>query len=540
MAAGARVHTVVTPVTPAAGTFTSSSIRPGRHTSSPREVWRPSLPRVRLCASTTPSPTSTACGPTRSSRRSQRYIAIPNVSPAFDADWAEPTATWPAPSSSWPSWCRTRPIAGLTRRGPASSPGCTPVDRGARSPPLGGGDPDDTVAALRPPRQAARDDRLARRASGRGRRSLDGDRLYGRGGADDGYAAFASLAAIEAVQAAGGAHARCVVLIEASEESGSPDLPAHLDALADRLGSPSLVRVPRLGLPRLRAAVGDDVAARPRRRHPHRRDPRRGRPLAARPAAWCPSSFRIVRQLLDRIEDATTGACCCPSVPRRDARRPPREAEATATPSDALPSAELPVRRRRRGPIAPTTRSSSCCARTWRPTLSVVGADGLPPTTPGRQRAAPVHRAAAVAAPAADVRPDAALDGDRRRRSPPTRRTAPRCTFDRVDAGRGWNAPSFAPWLADALDDASQRALRRARRAPSARAATIPFMGMLGARFPEAQFVITGVLGPDSNAHGPNEFLAPADRQAAHRRASRRCSTPTPPPLSPPPAPPIS
>ena len=70
---------------------------------------------------------------------------------------------------------------------------------------------------------------------------LDGDRLYGRGGADDGYAVFASLTAIEAVQARGGSHARCVVLIEASEESGSPDLPAYVEALADRIGSPSLV-----------------------------------------------------------------------------------------------------------------------------------------------------------------------------------------------------------------------------------------------------------------------------------------------------------
>src|SRR4029078_12990185 len=68
-----------------------------------------------------------------------------------------------------------------------------------------------------------------------------GDRLYGRGGADDGYAAFAALTAIECAQEAGITHARLVVLIEASEESGSPALPAYVEALGDRLGSPELV-----------------------------------------------------------------------------------------------------------------------------------------------------------------------------------------------------------------------------------------------------------------------------------------------------------
>src|SRR4051812_19882894 len=70
---------------------------------------------------------------------------------------------------------------------------------------------------------------------------LEGDRLYGRGAGDDGYAAFAAMAAIEAVQAAGGPHARLIVIIEASEESGSPDLPAYIDALAERIGEPDLV-----------------------------------------------------------------------------------------------------------------------------------------------------------------------------------------------------------------------------------------------------------------------------------------------------------
>src|SRR5262249_43257825 len=70
---------------------------------------------------------------------------------------------------------------------------------------------------------------------------LEGDKLYGRGGADDGYSAFASLAALRLVREQEVRHARCVVLIEACEESGSTDLPAYIEHLAGRIGSPSLV-----------------------------------------------------------------------------------------------------------------------------------------------------------------------------------------------------------------------------------------------------------------------------------------------------------
>ena len=79
-------------------------------------------------------------------------------------------------------------------------------------------------------------------------------------------------------------------------------------------------------------------------------------------------------------------------------------------------------------------------------------------------------------------------------------------TFSHKETAPGWNAPPFAPWLAAALDDVSTAAFGEPARTIG-EGGTIPFMGMLGAMFPEAQFVITGVLVPGSNAHGPNEFL---------------------------------
>jgi acetylornithine deacetylase/succinyl-diaminopimelate desuccinylase-like protein len=81
-----------------------------------------------------------------------------------------------------------------------------------------------------------------------------------------------------------------------------------------------------------------------------------------------------------------------------------------------------------------------------------------------------------------------------------------RVEFTGADSAPGWNAPPTAPWLADALDRASTAAFGEPART-FGEGGTIPFMGMLGERFPDAQFVITGVLGPDANAHGPNEYL---------------------------------
>ena len=72
--------------------------------------------------------------------------------------------------------------------------------------------------------------------------------------------------------------------------------------------------------------------------------------------------------------------------------------------------------------------------------------------------------------------------------------------------GPGWEAPAFAPWLAAATDEASRRHFGNPV-ASCGIGGTIPFMGMLGASLPDAQFLLIGVLGPESNAHGPDEFL---------------------------------
>ena len=330
---------------------------------------------------------------------------------------------------------------------------------------------------------------------------IEGDRLYGRGGADDGYAAFSALLAIEVAQAHGLDHARLVVLIEASEESGSPDLPAHLERVGDVIGRPDLVicldswaaDTERLWVTTsLRGLVGCTLTVEVLTEGVH----------SGAASGIVPSSFRILRQLLDRVEDAASGEVLLAEahveIPAD------RLAEAAATAAELGPLAEM-------FPFAGSTlamfedATEQILARTWRPTLSYVGADGLPPTS----RAGNVLRPSTALAlsmrlpPTCD--PETAFAALERTLTsdPPYRATA---TVGDKEVAPGWNAPPFAPWLVEALDSVSTSAFGAPARTIG-EGGTIPFMGMLGAMFPSAQFVITGVLVPGSNAHGPNEFL---------------------------------
>lgn len=425
------------------------------------------------------------------------YIAIPAKSPAYDPDWAD-HGHLAAAVDLVASWCRGRPLPGASVEVHELA-GRTPVVL-VDVPPSGGGDPDDTVLLYghldKQPELTGWRDGL-----GPWTPVLDGDRLYGRGGADDGYSAFAALSVVEAVQAAGGAHTRCLVLIEASEESGSPDLPAHVDALADRLGDVSLVVCldsfagdydSMWVTTSLRGLVGLDVRVRVLEEGVH----------SGVAGGAVPSSFRILRHLLDGIEDSATGAVLVPELHAElpDERR--REAEAVIA-AGLDPLAGLP--------FAGTTRPEGgdpldlLLATTWQPALAVVGIEGAPPLGD----AGNVLRAETAVKLSFRLPPTVAAD----RAAETLRRLlttdVPHDAVVEVtgdEAADGWAAPPTAPWLAAALEEGARSAFGRPALFTGVGGA-IPFIGMLAERFPAAQFVVTGVLGPGSNAHGPNEFL---------------------------------
>ena len=301
------------------------------------------------------------------------YIEIPNVSVEFDPQWRQHGHMARAVDLI-EGWCRARPIPGLQ---------IEVVELMDRTPlifmeiPAVGdvGSDADTVLLYghldkQPEMEGWRDD------LGPWKPVLDGDRLYGRGGADDGYAAFASLAAIEAVHAAGGTHHRCVVMIEASEESGSPDLPAYVDALRDRIGTPSLVVCLDSGCidydrmwvtTSLRGLAAGTLKVDIVTDGLHSGDV----------SGMIPSSFRIARQLLERIEDSATGEIL---IPELNVKIPAgRLDEASHTAEEIGPIADHYPFVAGAGPTT-ADPAGQLLSRTWNPTLSVIGADGFPPT----------------------------------------------------------------------------------------------------------------------------------------------------------------
>ncbi|MBX3154827.1 MAG: M20 family metallopeptidase [Deltaproteobacteria bacterium] len=331
---------------------------------------------------------------------------------------------------------------------------------------------------------------------------IEGDKLYGRGGADDGYAIFASLTAINVLRRDKLPHARCVVLIEACEESGSYDLPAYIDHLAPRIGELSLVVCLDSGCANydqlwsttsLRGLVIGNLEVSLLKEGVHSGD---GTGVIA-------ASERVVRMLLDRIDDSHTGVVKLSELATQIPRQRVLQAERTAEVIGDDVWSKFPLQD---GVEAMAKDNTELILnRTWRPGMAITGADGWPAIgnagnvlRPKTTLKLSIRIPPRVDPAAAQAAVKAALEKD-----PPY---GAQVKFEGGTASAGWDAPELAPWLEQALDAASQRHFGKPAMYMG-EGGTIPFMHMLGSKFPKAQFCITGVLGPGSNAHGPNEFL---------------------------------
>jgi acetylornithine deacetylase/succinyl-diaminopimelate desuccinylase-like protein len=425
-------------------------------------------------------------------------VRIPALSPAFDADWAT-SGQLTAAVDHVRSWITARALPGATLdvvsiegRSPVllvdvpATPGAE--GRGTvllyghldKQPPVGG-----WSDGLGPWTPVVRD-----------------GRLYGRGAADDGYAGYAATAALEAVHAAGGQHARSVILLETGEESGSPDLPVYLEHLEDRLGRVSFVicldsggnDYDRLWLTTsLRGLVQVHVTARVLDSAQH----------SGLASGIVPSSFRVLRRLLERIEDSETGEITLAELNVDIPANRLTEAEASAQATPGAASAAFPLVQGMRP--AAESELELLLANSWRPTLSVIGASGFPePANAGN-----VLRDATTLAlsfrlpPTADSA--AALKAVESALTTEIPYSA-EITLSGVEHADGWNAPVASPWLAGALAKVSDEVFGAPSRSLGL-GGSIPFMGQLARKYPEAQFLVTGALGPDSNAHVPDEWL---------------------------------
>ncbi|AOW15213.1 peptidase M20 [Hydrogenophaga crassostreae] len=449
------------------------------------------------------------------------YIEVPAKSPAFDADWAA-HGLLDRVLQSAADWVQAQRVPGLKleilRLNDAAGMPRTPV-LFFEVPASGGRDGSPAPASGQTVLMYGHLDKQPeftgwRSDLGPWTPKIDDGKLYGRGGADDGYAVYASVAAIQALKAQGAAHPRIVGLIETCEESGSSDLLPYVDALRapgnNRLGDVGLVicldsgagNYDQLWLTTsLRGMASGVLKVEVLTEGVHSGDA----------SGLVPSSFRIMRQVLDRLEDSATGRllpasfhCEVPAERLVQARAtadilgdeitkrfPWAHYDCGGSTAFALPTTADPV--------------EALLNRTWRPTLSVTGADGFPEMRNAGNVLRPYTafklslRLPPLVDAANAVQTLKALLED----------NAPyqaKVTFEAEGSASGWSAPTTKPWFEQALQAASQ-AHFGAGCGTIGQGGTIPLMNLLSKGFPDAQMMVCGVLGPKSNAHGPNEFL---------------------------------
>ena len=331
---------------------------------------------------------------------------------------------------------------------------------------------------------------------------LKDDKLYGRGGADDGYAIFASVCTVNALLDQGISLPRIVILIECSEESGSPDLPFYMDHCADVIGSPDLVICLDSGAGNyeqfwtttsLRGLIGCTLRVDILKEGIH----------SGGGSGIAPSSFRLVRELLSRLEDEDTGHIIVENLKVEIPEYRIKEIKAMVNVLGDEVYNTLPWVAGA-GPIT-NDKVEMVMNNTWLPMLSVVAADGLPGVKDGGNVLRPYTtiKLSLRIPPTLDANAAQNIVEELFTSNPPYGAAV---SMEFEEPATGWEAPPLAQWLDDAIQHASETVYSKPALAMG-EGGTIPFMSMLGEKFPEAQFVITGVLGPYSNAHGPNEFL---------------------------------
>jgi len=424
----------------------------------------------------------------------ENYIRIPNKSPLFDKNW-KANGHIDRAMQLIKNWCEKQPIKNMKIE-------LLEIDN--RTPVLFidiPGDSDETILLYghmdKQPEMTGWFDGLDAWTP-----IIKDGKLYGRGGADDGYATFSALNAIAYLQSLKIPHAHCVILIEACEESGSYDLPAYLELLKKQIGNPDLIicldsesgNYEQLwGTTSLRGIVGGTLEINTLENGIH----------SGINSGVVPSVFHVLRQLLDRIEDPHNGKINVEALHVKIPEHRYEEARAAAKTLGDNVTKGIPFLEG----VQPVCKDGAelILNRTWRPALSIVGADGIPAIANAGNVTLPSLsvKLSMRIPPTCNVKNASAALKEMLESNPPFNA---KVSYHAEDHGSGWNSPELADWLANACDHASELFYGK-KAAYLGIGASIPFMGMLGEMFPKAQYLITGVLGPKSNAHGPNEFL---------------------------------
>ncbi len=422
------------------------------------------------------------------------YVKIPNKSPLYDPDWQEKGFMTQA-MDHVVGWIEQQDIPGLL---------CKVHQLEGKTPTLVlelPGDINETVLVYghldkQPEFSGWFDD------FGPWKPVFKDDRLYGRGAADDGYAVYSAVSAIKSLLEQNLPLPRIIVLIECSEESGSPDLADYMQVLGEQIGEPGLVialdsacgNYDQLWLTTsLRGMIIGELKVEVLEQGAH----------SGMAGGIVASSFRIMRQVISRLEDEATGEIT-PSFLNEQIPETRRK-EAIAAGEILKESFSEMYSYAGQGKPLSNDPTELVLNNTWLASLEVTGIDGIPDI----QDAGNVLRPFTCAKLALRLPPTTdAVRATHELRELLTSNTphGSNITFTSDSPNPGWHAPITVDHLESSIQQASQ-AFFGAPAISMGCGGSIPFMEFLAKKLPNAQFVVTGVLGPSSNAHGPNEFL---------------------------------
>jgi acetylornithine deacetylase/succinyl-diaminopimelate desuccinylase-like protein len=436
------------------------------------------------------------------------FIRIPNQSPAYDKDWAI-NGHMDAVIKLWLDWAQAQNIEGLQIRevnlgrglgeftpclftqisATPGQEGRQPVllyQHGDKQPPL-----DNWNEGLGPYTPL-----------------VDGDKLWGRGGADDGYGFYATLMAVKALQVQGVPHGRVLLFTEFCEESGSEGLDKYIEHLSDEIGDIGLIicldsgaaDYERLWLTTsLRGVMSGTLTVKVLKEGMH----------SGAASGVVPSSFNIMRILLDRLSIHKSEDPECTCLPEFLHTEIPlyRQEEARAT-------AQIVGADFLKGyPFLPGVKTCNyetdvaelILEKTWMPTLSITGAAGLPPLEQAGNVLRPFTslRLSFRLPPGVESKTALAQVKELLESNPPY---GAHVSFHDTSDDTGFNAPDLSDKWKSLMDQASQEFWGQPLGL-FGEGGSIPFLRLLQVLYPSTQFAVMGVLGPNSNAHGPNEFL---------------------------------
>ncbi len=425
----------------------------------------------------------------------KEFVAIPCKSPVFDSEWREKGKLYQAVRHC-KAWCESLAIAGLK---------ADIYEIEDRTPLLfieiPGVDDDHNILIYghldKQPEADGWDNN-----KGPWNPVVEDDKLYGRGAADDGYALYSAISSIAAIKNQNLSHPTIKLFIECSEESGSPDIRTYLKLLEKRIAKPDLVLVLDSGCGNydqmwvttsLRGMIGGNLKVKILNESVHSGDA----------TGIVPSTFRIIRKILSRLEDPENGEIKPEFLHDKIPDQRMQEAKYVAEILGEGIFKKFPFV----DGASPLSKNltSLVLNRTWRPTLSITGADGIPPT----KNAGNALRSYTTLKLSIRIPPTLPAKSANKALKELLERDPPygaEVTYQTGEGGRGWNTPDFRNWLKKSLETSSETFFGKPP-VYMGEGGSIPLIAMLGKRFPDAQIVITGVLGPHSNAHGPNEFL---------------------------------